>query len=209
MATVLLIDDHDIVRFGIDTLMRAAGLHVVASAQSLAAGLAAIAELRPDLVVTDMGIGDSHGLDTVRRVLAAQSPRPVLVVSMQDELLYAEPVLALGAAGYVMKETAHANVVPAARAALAGSKWASAAVVAHFAARAARRRDALPSATQDHLTTRELQILEQLKSGKTTKEIATALHLSVRTVDSHRANIKQKLELRNGAELIAFASSRL
>ena len=116
MATVLLIDDHDIVRFGIATLMRAAGLDVVASANSLEAGLAAIDELHPDLVVTDMGTGDSQGLDTVRRVVAAHGPRPVLVVSMQDELLYGERVLALGAAGYVMKETAHANAACAAAA---------------------------------------------------------------------------------------------
>jgi len=209
MATVLLIDDHDIVRFGIATLMRAAGLDVVASANSLEAGLAAIDELHPDLVVTDMGTGDSQGLDTVRRVVAAHGPRPVLVVSMQDELLYGERVLALGAAGYVMKETAHANVVPAAHAALAGRKWLSPALVDQLAAKAARRRGGVPSSAQDQLTGRELEILELLKLGKSTKEIATALCLSVRTVDSHRANLKHKLELRTGAELIAFASTRL
>jgi DNA-binding NarL/FixJ family response regulator len=109
-----------------------------------------------------------------------------------------------------MKETAHANVIPAAQAALAGGTWVSPRLGARLAAKLSRRGAARSSggAVAD-LTVRELEILELLKLGKTTKEIAAALHLSARTVDFHRANIKHKLELRSGAELIAFASSRL
>ncbi|RYY72344.1 MAG: response regulator transcription factor [Comamonadaceae bacterium] len=209
MATVLLIDDHDIVRFGLETLLRSAGLDVVASLPSLQAGLPAIEQLRPDLVVTDLGTADSNGLDTVRRVLAAQSPRPVVVVSMQDETMYGRQVLALGAAGYLMKETAHANIVPAAQAALAGGHWISPALASRMALSEARRGTAsrAPPSVAD-LTARELDVLAMLKTGSTTKEIARALHLSGRTVDYHRASIKQKLDLHSGAELIAFASQR-
>lgn len=209
--TVLLIDDHDIVRFGLETLLKCNGLDVAACVGSLSAGLRAIAEIHPDLVITDMGLGDSQGLETVRQAVAAQRPRPVLVVSMQDEMLYGEQVLALGGAGYVMKETAHANIVPAARAALAGERWISPRLASRLATKLARRsgRAATQAPPVAALTAREIDILELLKLGKTTKEIASALDLGVRTVDFHRANIKQKLELRSGAELIAFASSRL
>lgn len=210
MSKVLLIDDHDIVRFGLETLLKGAGLEIAASATSLSAGLLAIRDTRPDLVITDMGTGDSQGLETVRRVVAAQAPRPVLVVSMQDESLYGEQVLALGAAGYVMKDTAHANVVRAAQAALDGETWVSPQLATRLAAKLSRRGAAIPvRPSVSDLTTRELEILQQLKLGKSTKEIATALQLSVRTVDFHRANIKHKLELRSGAEVIAFASQRL
>lgn len=208
MSTVLLIDDHDIVRYGLQTLLQGAGLDVVAAAASLAAGLEGIRSSLPDLVITDMGTGDSQGLETVRHVLAAQAPRPVLVVSMQDEALYGEQVLALGAAGYVMKDTAHANIVPAARAAIAGEQWVSPRMASILAAKVSRRAAARAPSAAD-LTARELEILELLKLGKSTKEIASRLDLSVRTVDFHRANIKQKLDLRSGAELIAYASARL
>lgn len=212
MSTVLLIDDHDIVRFGLETLLKCDGLEVAASVRSLADGLRAISRIRPDLVVTDMGLGDSKGLETVRQVIATQSPRPALVVSMRDELLYGEQVLALGGVGYVMKESAYANIVPAARAALAGERWIGPRLASRLAAKVARRRRGATSAAAPALpalTAREMEILELLKWGKTTKEIASALALGVRTVDFHRANIKQKLDLRSGAELIAFASTHL
>jgi DNA-binding NarL/FixJ family response regulator len=207
MNTVLLIDDHDIVRFGLEMLLQEAGLDVIASVNSLAAGLKAIHALRPDVVLTDLGTGDSQGLDTVRRVVGAQACRPVVVVSMQDELLYGEKVLACGAAGYVMKENAHANAVPAARAALAGGTWVSPQLGMRLASRVTRR--AASGAGGRDLTSRELDVMELLKLGKSTKEIAAAFDLGVRTVDFHRANIKHKLELRTGAQLIAFASNRL
>jgi DNA-binding NarL/FixJ family response regulator len=210
--SVLLIDDHDIVRFGMETLIASQpDLRLAGSAGSLAEGLEMIRQTRPDLVITDMGVGDSAGLDTVRAVVEAQAPRPVLVVSVQDEMLYGEQVLALGARGYLMKETAYASVIPAAFAVLGDEVWASPRLSSKMMNRLLRRsRPAAESAeSAPSLTARELQVLELLKTGKTTKEIAAALDLSGRTVDIHRANIKKKLGLRTGAELIAYASHRL
>lgn len=204
--TVLLVDDHDIVRFGMQMLLTDAGFEVVASSATLGAALPLIEQWQPDLVVTDMGTGDSQGTDTVRRVVEAQGPRPVLVISMQDEILYGQQVIALGAAGYVMKASAHANLIDACRAALQGECWISPRLAAQLMARRSRRHP--HSRVDTALTARELQVLELLKQGKSTKEIATALGLSVRTVDSHRATLKQKLALRTGAELIAYASQR-
>jgi len=210
--SVLIIDDHDIVRFGLETLIASqADLHLAGSAASLSQGLALIEQTRPDLVISDMAVGDSSGLDTVRAVVQAQAPNPVLVVSVQDEMLYGEQVLSLGARGYLMKETAYASVIPAVQAVLAGELWVSQRLASKMMNRLLRRTRvaAEPAEAAPSLTGRELQVLELLKTGKTTKEIAAALVLSARTVDIHRANIKKKLGLRTGAELIAFASHRL
>ena len=213
-ASVVVIDDHDIVRFGLETLIQQCPeLRFAGSAASLREGLALIAAWQPGLVITDMGTSDSSGLDTVRAVLAAQQPRATLVVSMQDELLYGEQVLALGARGYLMKESAHALVVPAALAVLHGGTWVSPRLNAKLLNRFLQRVRPAPAQEAQQgemeLTPREIEVLQQLKSGRTSKQIATALDLSIRTVDIHRANIKRKLRLRTGAELIAYASSRL
>ena len=124
--SVIVIDDHDIVRFGLETLLAdSPQLRLLGSAASLREGLALIERHQPALVITDMGTGDSSGLATVRAVLAAQGPRATLVLSMQDEMLYGEQVMALGANGYLMKERASAEIVPAALAALKGELWMS------------------------------------------------------------------------------------
>jgi DNA-binding NarL/FixJ family response regulator len=213
-ASVVVIDDHDIVRFGLETLiLQCPELQLAGSAPSLRDGLALVERHQPDLVITDMGTADSSGLDTVRAVVAAQLPRATLVVSMQEELLYGEQVLALGARGYLMKESAHALVIPAALAVLHGGTWVSPRLSAKLLNRFLQRTRPAPIALaregEMDLTPREIEVLQLLKSGRTTKEIASALDLSNRTVDIHRANIKRKLRLRTGAELIAYASSRL
>lgn len=210
---VLIIDDHDIVRYGLESLLVKSGqLQVVGTAPSLDEGLRMIAQLQPDLVITDMSMEDSKGLDTVRAVVQAQAPRPTLVVSMHDEMLYGEQVLAVGARGYLMKERAYALAVPAALAVLSGQNWVSPRLSTKLLNRLMKRRtpagERPPATGTESLSMRELQVLELLGEGKTTKEIAFELDLSVRTVDIHRASIKKKLGLRSGAELIAFALSR-
>jgi DNA-binding NarL/FixJ family response regulator len=213
-ASVVVIDDHDIVRFGLETLvLQRPELRLAGSSATVRDGLVLIEQHRPSLVITDMGTTDSSGLDTVRAVVAAQAPRPTLVVSMQDELLYGEQVLAIGARGYIMKESAHATVIPAALAVLQGGTWMSPRLNSRLLNRMLHRVRPAPQpgevAGAEALTAREIDVLELLKSGRTTKEIAAALTLSARTVDIHRANIKRKLRLRTGAELIAYASNRL
>lgn len=210
--TVLVIDDHDIVRFGLEMLVHGCPrLRLGGSAASLAEGLRMIASMQPDLVISDMSTGDSNGLDTVRALVQAQAPRPVLIVSIHDELLYGEQAIALGARGYQMKENAHGSVIPAALTVLEGGTWASPRLNARLVNRLLKlqRSAVLPAAGTGSLSLREFEVLELLKSGKSTKEIASLLDVSVRTVDIHRARIKRKLGLRTGAELIAFASSRL
>jgi DNA-binding NarL/FixJ family response regulator len=132
----VIIEDHDIVRFGLEAVVHGSPeLRLAGSAASLAEGLRLIAATRPDLVISDMGTGDSHGLDTVRAVVRAQGPRPILIVSIQDEMLYGEQVIALGAKGYLMKEAAHACVLPAALHVLEGGLWVSPQLQARLLAR--------------------------------------------------------------------------
>lgn len=213
MKTVLIIDDHDIVRFGLETLISSSpDLVLVGSVSNLADGLRRIAEARPALVISDMSMDDSKGLDTVRAVIEAQGERSTLIVSMHDEMLYGEQVLSLGAQGYLMKEHAHAQVVAAAQAVLNGQTWVSQKLNAKLLNRVMKRnasqRSSPDTAGTGALSMRELQVLELLGQGKTTKEIAFDLELSNRTVDIHRASIKRKLGLKSGAELMAFALSR-
>jgi len=214
MNSVLIIDDHDIVRIGLETLLSRGGdLHVIGSTGSLGTGVEQIVRLRPALVVSDMGLGDSSGLQTVRALVRAQAPRRLLIVTMQDEALYGEQALALGADGYLMKDCVQDHLLAAVRSVLQGNHWVSPRLSArlvnrHLRRNAPARREA-EGGVEATLSQRELQVLELLREGKTTKEIAANLNLSNRTVDIHRANLKKKLKLRSGAELIAFASSRL
>jgi DNA-binding NarL/FixJ family response regulator len=182
--------------------------HVSGAADSLRTGLAEVARLQPDLVISDVGLTDSAGLDTVRALVQAQRGRRLLVLSMQDEMLFGEQALALGADGYLMKGSVQANLVPAVLTILHGGTWVSPQLNAKLVNRHLRRNAAgrQNDAGAASLSLRELQVLELLRSGKSTKEIAVQLQLSTRTVDIHRANMKRKLGLRSGAELIAFAS---
>ncbi len=211
LPSVFILDDHDIVRFGLATLLSASNaLRVIGSAPSLAKGQEEIQTLKPDLVISDMSMEDSKGLDTVRAVVQSQASRRVLIVSMHDEVLYGEQVLALGAHGYLMKESAYAHILSAAQHILGGGIWVSPAMNSRLLNRLNRRNiqhmEPARSGTSA-LSTRELEVLEKLGKGKTTKEIAFELNLSARTVDIHRANIKRKLGLRSGAELMAYSLS--
>ena len=213
MRTIFIMDDHDIVRFGLSALLSAwPDLKLVGEAANLQSGLLGIAQHQPDLVISDLSMDDSKGLDTVRSVVAAQGGRAVLIISMHDELIYAEQVVALGARGYLMKEHALQFALGAVLAVLDGQMWVSAAVSAQMLNRL--KPQPTPHASSPahisnvKLSTRELDVLEKLSLGKTTKETAFELNISARTVDIHRASLKRKLGLKSGAELISWAASK-
>ncbi len=209
MQSVFIIDDHDIVRYGLAALLGSCpDLSIVGQASNLNNGLVGIAECLPDLVISDMSMDDSQGLDTVRSVVAAQGTRSVLIISMHDELIYAEQVVALGAKGYLMKEEAQQFALTAVRSILEGEIWVSPAVSSLMLMRLRPRNSARTDLPNAKLSTRELEVLQKLGAGKTTKEIAFELGISARTVDIHRANLKKKLDLKSGAELISWAASR-
>lgn len=213
MPTIFIMDDHDIVRFGLSALISAwPDLNLVGEAANVQSGLLGIAQHQPDLVISDLSMDDSQGLDTVRSVVAAQGGRAVLIISMHDELIYAEQVIALGARGYLMKENALQFALAAVLAVLDGQIWVSAAVSAQMLNRLkpqANTHTNIPANISNaKLSTRELDVLEKLSLGKTTKEAAFELNISARTVDIHRASLKKKLGLKSGSELISWAASK-
>lgn len=206
----MIMDGHDIVRLGLENLVVGCpGIRLVGSTATLGGGLRLIRERTPDLVMTDLALRDCQGLDTIRAVAGAQRPRYSLIVSALDEMFYGEPALALGASGYVMKHTAQTDLLPAALTVLAGQAWISPALNARLINQVLGRQGKDETGSVIPLTRRELEVLEHLKCGKSTKQIAGALSVSPRTVDVHRSNIKKKLGLRTGAEVIAYASQHL
>ena len=208
MFSVLLIDDHDIVLFGLRALIQQIpGIRVIGVASTLQDGLVEIEQLSPDLVISDLSLPDSKGLDTARMVINAQQRRSVLVLSMHDEAIYATEVLRLGGRGYLMKDRAQELVCEAVSIIAAGGIWVSPEVNQQFLHKLhASDLSNDPTANLQKLTPRESEVFTLLGQGLTTKEIARSLDISIRTVDLHRRAIKSKLVFKSSAEMIAFAS---
>lgn len=203
---VLLVDDHPIMRHGLAQLIRAEDdLEVCGEGGSAAEGLALVGSLKPDLVVADLTLPDKHGLEFIKDVQSMYPGTLMLVLSMHDESLYAERVLRAGARGYVMKETAADMLVLAAHRVLGGGIYLSEKMSSLMLEMMAGQRKPVSSSALDRLTDRELEVLQLIGQGRATRHIAEQLHLSVRTVDAHRANIKEKLQLADGATLVRYA----
>ncbi len=205
MIRVYVIDDHPIVRHGFAQLLAAEpDLELCGQAADARSALAAIAAAEPGVVIVDVSLGEVSGLDLIGEIKQRLPHAAVLVVSMHDEQLYAERSLRAGAAGYVMKHEAAGAIVRAIRTVAAGGIFVSEAVSARLLQRLAARApgDDSPLGT---LSNRELHVLELIGRGLGTREIAEMLHISVKTVESYRARLKEKMNLRSGMELTRFA----
>lgn len=203
---LLLVDDHPIVLHGLAQLIRAEkDLDVCGEAGSAAEGLEAIRVLKPDLVVADLTLPDKHGLEFIKDVQAMHPGMLVLVLSMHDEALYAERILRAGARGYVMKETAADALINAARRVLSGGIYLSERMAGQMLELVAGQGKQAGASPLDRLTDRELEVLQLIGQGRATRHIAKQLHISARTVDAHRAHIKDKLQLEDGPALVRYA----
>ncbi len=201
---ILIVDDHPLVRMGLRGLLEAeSDLQVCGEAASLAEALGAARKLQPHLVITDLSLGDGNGLELIKRLLAQREGLRVLVCSMHDERLFALRALAAGACGYVGKEQAGRDVVDAVRQCLAGRIWLSSAMAGQALGAAREGRPATDVAAA--LTDRELAVFELIGRGLRPSQIASQIHLSVKTVETHREKIKKKLNLRTASELIRSA----
>lgn len=204
--TVFIVDDHPIVRQGLAQLIdQEDDLVVCGEAADVSEARAALPELEPDVVILDLSLRDSDGLELIKDIRSRYRQLPVLVLSMHDESIYAERLLSAGANGYIMKQAAADQLLRAVRRVLAGGIYVSeqvgASMVERFAA-TGKRQDANPI---DRLSNRELQVLNLIGRGRTTREVAEVLNLSVKTVESHRQRIKKKLNLQTSPQLIQFA----
>jgi DNA-binding NarL/FixJ family response regulator len=199
---VLLVDDHPIVRYGFTQLLAAdPGIEVCGEAVDAREALAGLAS-EPDVIVVDISLGSSNGIDLIRDIKERLPRAAVLVVSMHDEMLYAERSLRAGAAGYVMKHEATDAIVRAIRTVAAGDLFVSEAVSMRMVRRSV---GSPPGSSLDKLSDRELHVLQLLGRGLGTRAIAEQLHVSIKTVESYRARLKEKMNLRSGTELVRFA----
>ncbi len=203
---VLIVDDHPLMREGVARwIQRAPELEVCGEAESASQAVSLAAKLKPDLVLTDISLTGRNGLELVKDLGALQPGLPVLVLSMHDESLYAGRSLRAGARGYIMKRAGGDRVIEAIREVLGGriavSPEMATMLLEEYSGRRTRSgRTALPN-----LTDREFEILQLLGEARSNREIAGQLHLSPKTVETHRMNLMRKLKLKNAAELLRFA----
>jgi DNA-binding NarL/FixJ family response regulator len=206
MIRVFLVDDHPIVRHGMAQLLAGqADLEVCGQASDAPTALDALAAAVPDVVIVDLSLGASSGIDLIADIKAQLPRAAVLVVSMHDEQLYAERSLRAGAAGYVMKHEATEAIVRAVRTVAGGGIFVSEPVSARLLRLWVATGAPGDGSPLDTLSNRELHVLELIGRGLGTRLIAEQLQISVKTVESYRARLKEKMNLRSGIELTRFA----
>jgi two-component system, NarL family, response regulator FusR len=201
---ILIVDDHPIIREGMMHLLNLQeDLHVCSAVGSAEEAMAAMS-IQPDFVIVDISLQSDSGLELVKTLRHRYPNLPILVLSMHDESLYAERALRSGANGYLMKLEATEHVISAIREVLAGNIYVSAAMHEKLA-RALAVPHKRPEGPIASLSEREFEVLHLIGLGFGTREIAKKLNRSVKTIEAHQANIKEKLNVRNGKELMRFA----
>ncbi|HEY5914688.1 MAG TPA: response regulator transcription factor [Verrucomicrobiae bacterium] len=205
---ILLVDDHAVVRYGIAQLInREADLVVCGEEENASNALSAIERLKPGLVIADISLKDSSGLELMRNIKAQYSRLPVLVVSAHDESVYGEIAFRAGALGYLMKQEALEKIIVAIRRVLSGNIYVSDALAAKMLQQQISGKTNLQDSPVKSLSDRELEVFQMIGQWKKTSEIAQELHLSIKTIEYYREQIKHKLNLKNSAELTQHATS--
>ena len=203
---ILLVDDHPMVRNGLAAWIRAQDdLMVCAEADDAEIALDLVSSSSPDLVITDASLPGKSGLELIKDLRVQYPTLPVLVVSMHNELIYAERVLRAGGRGYVMKCEGGNKLMLAIRRVLEGGIFVSEAMSARVLESLGGRHEATGSSVEE-LTDREFEVFEWIAQGASSREIGKRLHLSAKTVDAHRSNIMRKIKISTVSELISFAA---
>jgi DNA-binding NarL/FixJ family response regulator len=208
-AKVLIVDDHELVRRGlVEMIEREGDLTVCGEAADAPAAMARLRDVEPDVVLADITLQQGDGLELVKQIQASYPKLRVLVVSMHDENLYAERAIRAGAMGFVSKNEPAEAIVEAIRTVLRGRVHVS----AHLADRLLQRMTSkvpTPEETPlDTLSDREIEVLNLLGEGLSTREVAERLHLSTKTIHTYREHLKKKLGLKSASELIRYAVAR-
>ena len=199
---VLLVEDHPMFREHLGQLIdRDLGMSVCGEADNIRDAMRLILETRPDIAIVDITLHGSSGLELVKDIKAQGLDINVLVLSMHDEELYAERALRAGAKGYITKNEASTEVIEAIRCVMKGDVYASRQMTAKLLERMTQKRGTSELAGMETLADRELEVFQMLGRGKSTREIAQSLNLGESTVETYRARIKEKLQLRSAAEL--------
>jgi DNA-binding NarL/FixJ family response regulator len=203
---IVIVDDHPLFRKGLEQLIHSDGAFAVCGeAGNAAEAMEVIRELDPDLAIVDLTLPGANGIELIKNIRAEFSKLPILVLSMHDESLYALRALRAGAEGYVMKHEAMANVIQAIHEVFSGRPYLSPAMASQIITKFAQGRSQGEVDATERLSDRELEILELIGKGNEVPQIAKALHLSPKTVETHRAHIKEKLNLANARQVARLA----
>ena len=206
---IAIVDDHPVVRQGLRAVINnTPGMTVCSESDTAEGGLASIRRDRPDVAIVDLTLGLDSGLDVVKALNASVPDVRILILSMHDEVLHADRALAAGARGYIMKHTAKRDLLAAIRCVASGKTYVSPQMSERIMARVSGRSDARvesPATTQ--LTNREREVFALIGRGMETRDIAARMNLSVKTIETYYAHIKEKLGLRSGHELVRVAVS--
>jgi DNA-binding NarL/FixJ family response regulator len=204
---VLIVDDHPVVRLGIKQMIAAEpALEVCGEADTMESALRACRTSECDLVLVDLSLGSTSGLELIKQLHEEHPHLPILVLSMHDESLFAQRALRAGARGYLQKHEAIEGLIAAIRQVLSGKVYVSDTVAQQVLA---GLRGTAPTPTDQlaTLTDREIQVLERVGRGSSTAEIARDLGVSVKTIETYRSNIKAKLNLKSALDLVRYATS--
>jgi DNA-binding NarL/FixJ family response regulator len=203
---IVIVDDHPLFRKGLQDMLHSDGTFAVCGeAGNAAEAMDVIRKLNPDLAIVDLSLPGANGIELIKNIRAEFQRLPILVLSMHDESLYALRALRAGAEGYVMKHEAMANVIRAIREVFNGRPYLSPAMAAQVITKFAHRQAEGEVDAVERLSDRELEILELIGKGQEVRQIAKLLHLSPKTVETHRSHIKDKLDLKNSREVARFA----
>jgi DNA-binding NarL/FixJ family response regulator len=203
---VLIVDDHPVVREGLATIINhERDLNVCGEAEDAYQALKAVTELKPDVVVIDISLKNSDGIELTKSIMAEHPKLSVIVLSVHDESLYAERALLAGAKAYLMKDAVSENIVKAIHTVLSGEIYVSKAVLKKFLHKIAKDKPGTTKTSIEKLSDREFEVFRLVGEGYKASQIAKQLHLSTKTIETYRSRIKEKLNLPNAAELLQYS----
>jgi DNA-binding NarL/FixJ family response regulator len=203
---LLIVDDHPMMRTGLAQLIdNEVDLKVCAEAENAGQALDIAVRQALDLILLDISLPDKNGLELIKDIQALKPALPILVVSMHDESLYAERVLRAGGRGYIMKQEGGKKLLQAVRHVLSGQIYVSEKMAAGILETFSGRHTEVAASPVQQLSDREFEVFQLIGQGKSTREIAVHLHLSAKTVEVHRLNIKKKLKLKTSTDLVRHA----
>jgi DNA-binding NarL/FixJ family response regulator len=205
-ANILIVDDHPIVRQGLTELVNHENdLIVCGQAEDANQAMKAVKELKPDIVIVDISLKETSGMELIKDLNVQYPKLPLLALSMHDESLYAERVLRAGAKGYIMKAEATEKVIMAIRKILSGEIYISDKMASKMMRKLVGGSSEINASPVELLSDRELEVFQLIGKGFGTRQIAERLYLSVKTIETYRAHIKEKLNLEDSAALLRYA----
>jgi len=203
---VFIVDDHPVVRDGLITLIEhEQDLKVCGDADDAAEALKSISSLKPDVAIVDIGLKSSDGIELTKSIKTQHPRLPVVVFSIHDESIYAERALRAGASGYIMKEVVSDNIITALRTVLRGEIYVSDQIAKKFLGNAFQRKSDAGADPVAKLSDREFEIFRLIGGGYRASQIADRMHLSVKTIETYRARMKEKLNITDASKLLQYA----